>query len=218
MEVNAVHAHCLGIRSGLTAVLNDLGTLQIGQWTAGNFGDVEIGIDGCGDRQLILGQQTLGIAHAAQAGSKLDEDPAAAGMNALGQVTPAHKIGTGAINSGEVGEVALFRNGGINMVADGNQTGGQQTDAALCAGKEILQHFIVGTAGFLRHLAIAHRGHHHTVLYRQAVDLNGGEHLVVGIKILGHAACAAGFVFVALGLKPVAVGINELFHQSIGFQ
>ena len=104
------------------------------------------------------------------------------------------------------------------MVADGHEAGGQQTDAALRAGKEILQHFVIGTAGFLRHLAVAHGCHDHTVLYGHAVDLDGGEELIVGIQLLCHAAGTAGFVFVPFLLEPVAVGVYKLLNQGVVIQ
>ena len=69
------------------------------------------------------------------------------------------------------------------MVADGDQARGQQAHAALGPGKEILEHLVVGTAGLLGHLTVAHGGHDQPVLHRQLVDPDGREQRGVGIEV-----------------------------------
>ena len=138
-------------------------------------------------------------------------------MNALGQVAPAHEVGAGAVDTGEVRVVALLRDGGVNVVADGDQARGQQAHAALGPGKEILEHLVVGTAGLLGHLTVAHGGHDQPVLHRQLVDLDGREQRGVGIEVPGHACRAACAVF-AVGAHPVAEAVDQLLYQNVFLQ
>ena len=115
-----------------------------------------------------------------------------------------------------VGIVALFGDGRVHTVADGDQARRDQADATLCARKEILQHLVVGTAGFLGHLAVAHRRHDKAVFHLQPVDLDGGEELVVGIKLLRHTRRAAGAI-AGIGLEPVTVAVDQLLYQCVSF-
>ena len=132
-------------------------------------------------------------------------------MFSVCQIAPTHEVGTGTVDTGEVRVIALFRHGGINMMADRDQAGGQQTDTTLSTGKEILQHLVVGSTGFLGHLAVAHRCHHQTVLHCQLVDLNGGKQLMIGIKLLGHTSRTALAVF-TIRADPVAKAIDQLLY------
>ena len=103
------------------------------------------------------------------------------------------------------------------MVADGDQAGGEQADAALGAGKEVLAHLVVGTAGFFRHLAVAHGRHNKAVFDGQPVDLNGRESGVIGPELFGVAP-GAHLLVLAVFLHPVAVAVYESFDQCIRFQ
>jgi len=218
VQIHAVDAHGLGVHRGLAGVLDDLAALEVRQRTAGHVGQIEVGVPRGRDRQLRLGQKALGVAHAAEARGELDEDAAAAGVHALGQIAPAHEVRARAVDAREVGVVALLGDGGVDAVADGNEAGRQKTDAALGAGEEILQHLVVRTAGFLGHLAVAHRRHDNAVFHGEAVDADGREQLVIGIERLRHAARAAGAVFAALLLEPVAIVIDQILNQFIFFQ
>ena len=211
MQVYAVQTHGLGVDRGLTGVLDDAVALQIRQGTAGHVRQIEVGIHRGGHRELELGQQALGIAHAAQAGGELNEDAAAAGVNALSQVAPAHEVGAGAVDAGEVGIIALLGDGGVDVMADGDQAGGQQTDAALGTGEEVLQHLVIGTAALLGHLAVAHRGHDKAVLHRQLIDLNGGKQGGIRIIRLGHPRRTA-LAILAIGTNPVSVAVDQLLN------
>ena len=217
VQIHAVHAHDLGVHGRLGGIADDLVALQVRQGTAGHVRQIEVGVPGGGNRQLELGQQALGIAHTAQARRQLDEDAAAPGVNALGQVAPAHEVGAGAVDTGEVRVVALLRDGGVNVVADGDQARGQQAHAALGPGKEILEHLVVGTAGLLGHLTVAHGGHDQPVLHRQLVDPDGREQRGVGIEVPGHACRAACAVF-AVGAHPVAEAVDQLLYQNVFLQ
>ena len=218
VEVDAVDTHLFGIGSRLTAVPDNHAALHVRQRTAGNLRDVEIGIHGCRNGRKELGQQALGIAHTAQTGGQLNKDAASPGVDTLRQITPAHKVGAGCINSGEVGEISLLGDGGINMMADGHKAGRQQANAAFCTGEEILQHFVVGPPGFLGHLAVAHRRHHHAVFHGHAVDLDGGKEFVIRIQVLGHASRTASPVFVVRFPEPAAIGVNQFLNQGIVLQ
>ena len=211
VQVHTVQTHGLGIDGGLTSILDDAVALQIRQGTAGHVRQIEVGVHGGGHRELEFGQQALGIAHAAQTGCQLDEDAAAAGVDTLGQIAPAHEISTGTVDTGEVGIVALFGNGGVDVVADRDQAGGQQADAALGTGEEVLQHLVIGTAALLGHLAVAHRGHDKAVLHRQLIDLNGGKQGGIRIIRLGHPRRTA-LAILAIGTNPVSVAVDQLLN------
>lgn len=71
---------------------DDLVALQGPSGDGGHVRQIEVGVPGGGNRQLELGQQALGIAHTAQARRQLDEDAAAPGVNALGQVAQPMKL------------------------------------------------------------------------------------------------------------------------------
>ncbi len=111
VQIHAVHAHDLGVQRGLTGVADDLVALKVDQRPAGDLGQVEVGVDRGGDGQLVLVEQARRRADAAKTRRELDENAAAAGVDALGKVAPAHVVGARAVNAGEVGEVALFRYG-----------------------------------------------------------------------------------------------------------
>ena len=217
VEVHTVDAHDLGVHGRLGRVADDEIALQIRQGAAGHVGQVEVGVPGGGHRQLVLGQQALGIAHAAQARRQLDEDAAAPGVDALGQVTPAHEVGAGAVDAGEVGIVPLLCHGGVDMVADGHEAGGQQAHAALGPGEEVLQHLVIGAACLLRHLTVAHGRHDQAVLHRQAVDLDGGKQRRVGVQLLRHAG-GAPLTVLTVRAHPVAEAVHQLLYQNILFQ
>ena len=211
VQVHTVQTHGLGIDGGLTGILDDAVALEIRQGTAGHVRQIEVGVHGGGHRELELGQQALGIAHAAQAGGQLDEDAAAAGVDTLGQIAPAHEVGAGAVDTGEVGIVALFGNGGVDVVADGDQAGGQQADAALGTGEEVLQHLVIGTAALLGHLTVAHGRHDEAVLHRQLIDLNGGKQGGIRIILLGHPRRTA-LTILTVGTNPVSVAVDQLLN------
>ena len=211
MQIHAVQTHGLGVDGGLTGVLDDAVALDIRQGTAGHVRQIEVGVHGGGHGELELGQQALGITHAAQTGGQLDEDAAAAGVDALRQIAPAHEVSTGAVDTGEVGIVALFGNGGVDVVADGDQAGGQQADAALSAGKEVLQHLVVGTAALLGHLTVAHGRHDEAVLHRQLINLNGGKQGGIRIILLGHPRRTA-LAILTVGTNPVSVAVDQLLN------
>ena len=216
VQIHAVHAHDLGVQRGLTGVADDLVALKVDQRAAGDLGQIEVGVDRGGDGELILVQQARRRADAAETRRELDEDAAAAGVNALSKIAPAHVVGARAVDAGEVGEVALLGDGRVDVMADGDEARGQKTDAALGAGEEVLEHLVVGTAGLLGHLAVAHRRHDKAVFHLELIDLNGGEELVVGIQLLRHARGAAGAV-AGIGLEPVAVAVDQLLYQCVSF-
>ena len=217
VQVHAVDAHRLGVRRALTEIADDLVQLKIGKGTAGNARNVKVRVPGGGHGQRVLCHKALRVADTAESGSELDENAAVARVNALRQITPSHEVSAGVVNAGEVGEIALFRHGRVDMVADRDKTRGEQTDTALGAGEEVLAHLVVRAARLLGHLAVAHWCHHETVLDRKTVDLDGREHRVVRPELPGVASGTAFGVFAVL-LHPVTVAVDKSFNQCIGFQ
>ena len=217
VQVHTVDAHRLGVRRALTEIADDLVQLKIGKRTAGNARNVKVRVPGGGHGQRVLCHEALRVSDTAESGGELDENAAVARVNALRQITPSHEVGAGVVNAGEVGEIALFRHGGIDVVADGDKTRGEQTDTALGAGEEVLAHLVVRAARLLGHLTVAHGRHHETVLDRKTVDLNGRKHRVVRPELPGVASGTAFGVFAVL-LHPVTVAVDKSFNQCIGFQ
>ena len=156
----------------------------------------------------MLIDQTGRCPYPPKARRQLNENTAAPGMDTLGKVPPAGKVGAGAVDPGEVGAVFRLCHGGIDAVADGDESGGEKSHTAGGPGEKVLKHFIVGPTALLCHLQIAHRGHDYPVFDGQAIDPNGGEEHVIGIKCTGHSCRTSRAVF-AVSLYPITVAIYQ---------
>ena len=209
VQVDAVDAHCVRIRRGLADVRHDATQLAVRETHAGDRRDVVVGQEARRYRELLLREEALRVADAPETGRELHEYARAMGVDALGEVSPAGHDGAAAVDAREVGEAVELRDRGVYAVAHGDEARGEQAAAALGAREEVLQHHVVGAAGLLAHVNVAHGRHDDAVLDGELVDLDGREETVIGVELLRHtrgAAAEAGLlacVFPACG--PVVV-------------
>lgn len=118
------------------------------------------------------------------------------GVDALGEVSPAGHDGAAAVDAREVGEAVELRDRGVYAVAHGDEAVVSRPQPALGAREEVLQHHVVGAAGLLAHVNVAHGRHDDAVLDGELVDLDGREETIIGVELLRHArgaAAEAGF-------------------------
>ncbi|MPM45107.1 hypothetical protein SDC9_91792 [bioreactor metagenome] len=103
-------------------------------------------------------------------------------------------------------------------MADRDKAGRNQTDAALCARKEVLLHLGVGASRLFAHVDIAHRRHDKAILESDGIHADRGEHVVVRIQLARKTRRAARAVIVIRGADPVAVAIDQLLNKGVLFQ
>ena len=216
VQIDAVDAHFLRVGGRLARVFDDLAERVTRKTHAGQLGNVEIGVERGGVRELHLVDETGRGADPSETGRELDEQLGAVDMAALRELPPAREIGARSVNAREHREIFRFRGRVVDVVADRDEAGRNQAAATLGARGEILHHLLVRPAGLLTHHEVAHRRHDKAVLDRHPVDADGAERRGVGVQLFRKARGAARFVF-AVSLHPASVTVDKLLDFCVGF-
>jgi hypothetical protein len=179
----------------LADIVYDTAQLLVREAHAWNGGDVVVRQETRRDRKLLLRDEALRVAHAAESSRKLDKNARSEGMNALGKVAPACHNGSASIDAREIGELVQLGDRGIDAVAYRHESCCDETAAAFGAGEKVLQHHVTGAASFLAHVDIAHRCHDNAVFDGELVNFDGREELIKRIELLCHAGQSTTGIF-----------------------
>ena len=191
VQIDAIDAHGMGIGRRLADTVYDTAQLLVREAHAWNGWDVVVRQETRRDRKLLLRDEALRVAHAAESSRKLDKNARSEGMDTLGKVAPACHNGSASIDAREIGELVQLGDRGIDAVAYRYESCCDEAAAAFGAGEKVLQHHVAGATSFLAHVDIAHRRHDDAVFDGELVNFDGREELVKRIELLCHAGQSA---------------------------
>ena len=139
-----------------------------------------------------------------QPGCDLDEHFGAVSVNSLGQISPPGEYRSVLVDSREHASVSRLSHGRINSVAYRNQAGCKKTYPSFRPGKEVLEHFLIRTAGFFAHHEVSHWPHDNSVFNNRFVDFDRRKELLIGIEGICEFC-----IFLARKCRPIPDPIAE---------
>ncbi len=205
VQVDTVDLHGLGVGGGLTRGLDDRAALVARQRAAREGRSVEVRVPRRRHGQAVLGEQAFGRTDTTQPGRELYEEPGAERVAGGGDVAPAGKDRTRAVESWKVRQAAPLGDRGVDLLTHGDQARRQQAGAAPGPFGEVAHHAVAGPARFVGDRDVAHGRHDDAILERDAVDLDGREEMLEGIELAAQAALRQSIV----AQKPGAVLLGQ---------